>query len=82
MTTLVRLDGEIVATVGARRAFLAPRIEALGEQDPLTRKVLLMAAYALAIRAGTIHGPYSDEAAGFHADSVLARLDYGDDSGR
>lgn len=34
MTQLVHLDGEIVATVGGRRFFLTPRIQALAVDDP------------------------------------------------
>ena len=75
MTSLVHLEGELVATVGASRYFLAPRIEALPEEDPVARKVVLMCVFALVIEAGQTDGPYSDQRATALADAALAELD-------
>ena len=74
MTQLIRLEGEIVATVGATRFFLSPAIEALPEDDPIARLVTVMCAYALEVHAGELEGPYSDAAALEHARSVLQEL--------
>ena len=77
MTTLIRLDGEIVATIGATRCFLAPRIQALPDDDPVGRTVLLMCAYALDIRAGRVSGPYRDEEALQVARIALDTFEHG-----
>lgn len=58
--TLITYDGEIVASVGATRVYLAPPIEALENGDPLLRFVSLMAGYALEVRHGSAPGPYTD----------------------
>jgi hypothetical protein len=75
MTKLVYLEGELVATVGASRYFLAPRIEALADDDPVARKVVLMCVYALGIEIGQTDGPYSDQRAAAFADAALAELE-------
>ena len=77
MTTLVRLDGEIVATVGATRIHLAPAIQALPDGDPKLRLVVLMAAYALEVAHGTVAGPYSDGAAKRYGCDALNGLTQG-----
>lgn len=68
---LITYQGEIVATVGARRFWLAPQIDALTDDDPRAMFVALMAAYALQIRDFPDLGPYSDERAERFARVVL-----------
>lgn len=75
MTELVRLDGEIVATVGATRFYLVPRIEALPVDDRQRRLAVLMCAYALEVEAGNLPGPYSDDRALAAAVEALAELE-------
>ena len=69
MTTVVRHEGEIVATVGATRYFLAPSVEALPPAHRKRRIVILMCAYALDIRQGSVAESYSD------ADALAVALD-------
>ncbi len=61
--TLIIYQGEIVATAGGRRFYLAPQVQALDLDDPLVRFVSLMAAFALRVRDGSAPGPYTDERA-------------------
>ena len=61
--TLITYRGEIVATAGASRFHLSPRITALDADDPLAVFVSMMAAYALRVRDGSAPGPYTDERA-------------------
>lgn len=71
MTLLIKLDGEVVATVGATRYFVAPRIEALPPDDQVGRLVTLMCAFALDVQAGRREGPYRDAEALRAARAVL-----------
>jgi hypothetical protein len=68
---LIAYRGEIVATAGARRVYLAPRILDLDDEDPLVMFVSLMGAYALQIRDDADLGPYTDEHAERFARCVL-----------
>lgn len=77
MTTLVRLDDEIVATVGATRFHLVPQIEALPFRSRRRRIAILMCAYALEIEAGDAPGPYCDDRAFSIAVEALAELEAG-----
>ena len=61
--TLIVYRGEIVASAGARRSYLAPQIARLDAGEPLRQFVSLMAAFALLVRDGSNEGPYTDEAA-------------------
>jgi hypothetical protein len=61
--TLIVYRGEIVASAGARRSYLAPQIATLDAGEPLRQFVSLMAAFALLVRDGSNEGPYTDEAA-------------------
>ena len=61
--TLIVYRGEIVASAGARRFYLAPRVAELGADEPLRRFVSMMAAFALRVRDGSSPGPYTDERA-------------------
>jgi hypothetical protein len=61
--TLIAYRGEIVATAGARRIYLAPRLASLGDGDPLLTFVAFMAAYAMRVRDGSAPGPYTHERA-------------------
>ena len=61
--TLISYRGEVVASAGARRVYLAPRIASLDEGDPLISFVSFMAAYAMRVRDGSAPGPYSHERA-------------------
>ena len=70
MTQLIRLDGEIVATVGATRLHLAPAIERLPDGDPKLRVVVLMCTYALEVAQGTAPAPYSDQDAVQYAQAA------------
>lgn len=79
MTTLIRLEAEIVATVGVTRYYLAPRIKELPKDDPIARIVDLMCAYALDVQAGRLPGPYSDDLALGVARRALAELERGAD---
>ena len=74
MTQFIHLDGELVATVGARRFYLTPRVENLRAEDPTARLVTLMCAYALDVEAGRLPGPYSDAQAAAHAREALRLL--------
>jgi len=67
MTTLVRYEGEIVASVGRTRFYLAPGIEALPDGHPKLRVAVLMCVYALEVAQGQLPGPYSDDRALAHA---------------
>jgi hypothetical protein len=69
--TLVVYNGEIVATVGARRFYLAGAIRELDDADPLVLFASLMAGYALQLRDEPDLGPYSDERAERFARCVL-----------
>jgi hypothetical protein len=60
---LITYRGEIVATAGARRVYLSPRILELDDADPLAMFVSLMGAYALRLRDEPELGPYTDERA-------------------
>ena len=71
MTTLIRFDGDLVASVGHTRAYLMPHIEALPDGDPLLRFVVVMCSYALEVAQGRLPGPYSDERAAFFARTAL-----------
>ncbi len=57
MTTTIELDGEIVAFVGASRAYLAPSVDRLEDGAPKRQLVLLMCEHALT------HRPYDEHAA-------------------
>ena len=67
--TLIVYRGEIVASAGARRSYLAPQIATLDAGEPLRQFVSLMAAFALLVRDGSNEGPYTDEAAERSRDS-------------
>src|SRR5215216_3388058 len=69
--TLITYQGEIVATVGASRCYLSPRIEAMDADDPLAVFVSVMAAYALDVRDGSAPGRYTHERAERFARLVL-----------
>lgn len=71
MTILVRLDGEVVATVGRSRAYLSPAAEALDDGDPKLQIIVVMCDYALETQATLTS--YSDDAALKHAREVLRR---------
>jgi hypothetical protein len=68
---LIKYDGEIMATVGAQRAYLAGRAREVDDTDPLVLFVSLMAAYALQLRDEPELGPYSDEWAERFARCIL-----------
>ena len=68
---LITYDGQIVATAGARRFYLAHPIDALPDDDPMAVFVTLMATYALQVRAHPDVGPYTDERAERFARIVL-----------
>ncbi len=61
--TLISYGGEIVASAGARRLYLAPRIAALDDTHPLVSFVAFMTAYAMKVRDGSAPGPYTNERA-------------------
>ncbi len=61
--TLIMFEGQIAATAGARRFYLAPHVGARGLDDPLAQFVTLMAAFALRVKDGSAPGPYTDERA-------------------
>ncbi len=61
--TLIVYQGEIVATAGGRRFYLAPQVQAMDSVDPLVGFVSLMAAFALRVRDGSAPGPYTDDRA-------------------
>ncbi len=69
--TLISYRGEIVASAGARRLYLAPRIAALDDTHPLVSFVAFMTAYAMKVRDGSAPGPYTDERAERFARLVL-----------
>jgi hypothetical protein len=69
--TLIVYNGEIVATTGARRAYLTGRAQELDDGDPLVSFVSLMAAYALQLREEPELGPYTHERAERFARCVL-----------
>jgi hypothetical protein len=64
-------NGEIVATVGARRVYLTGSVLEVEDADPLVLFVSLMGAYALHLRQEPEFGPYSDESAERFARCVL-----------
>ena len=68
---LITYRGEIVATAGARRIYITPRIQQLDDGDPLVMFVSLMGAYALQVREDPDVGPYTDERAERFARVVL-----------
>jgi hypothetical protein len=68
---LIVYEGEIVATVGARRMYLAGHVRELDDADPLLFFVSLMGAYALHLRDDPTLGPYTDERAERFARCVL-----------
>jgi hypothetical protein len=61
VTTMIRLDDEVVATVGATRAYLAPRIEELPAGDLTRLTVEYMCHWALASDEDRSGRAYSDE---------------------
>ncbi len=61
--TLISYRGEVVASAGARRVYLAPRLAALDDTDPLVSFVVFMTAYAMKVLDGTAPGPYTNERA-------------------
>ena len=69
--TLIVYEGEVVASVGGSRAYLAPQVDALESGDPLLRFVSLMAAYALEVRHGSVPGPYTHACAELFARLAL-----------
>ena len=69
--TLICYRGEIVASAGATRVYLAPRIADLDDGDALAGFVRFMGAYALGVRDGSAPGPYTDERAERFARLVL-----------
>ena len=69
--TLVSYGGELAAVSGATRCYLAPHIEELGDDHPLTTFVVLMCAYAERVRSGHLPGRYADELAELFARSLL-----------
>lgn len=71
MTTVVRYEGRVVATVGRTRAYLAPEIEQLPDADPLLRFVVMMCSYALDVAHGVLAGPYADATAALYARNAL-----------
>jgi hypothetical protein len=68
---LIVYEGEIVATVGARRIYLAGAARELDDADPRLFFVSLMGAYALHLRDEPGLGPYTDERAERFARCVL-----------
>ena len=60
---LVVYRGEVLAIVGTDEVCLSRRLEARERHDPLVRFVYGMAAYVLAIRAGSAPGPYTSRRA-------------------
>ena len=58
MTVMIRLGGLVVATVGARRAYVAPHVEQLPADDPHRELVFGMCEYALTVAEP---GTYTDE---------------------
>jgi hypothetical protein len=68
---LIMYNGEIAATVGARRVYLAGRVRELDGAEPLVLFISLMGAYALHLRNEPKFGPYSDESAERFARCVL-----------
>jgi hypothetical protein len=71
MTVLVRLDGEVVATVGRSRAYLSPAAEALPDGDPKLQVITLMCDYALTLGEAS---SYRDADALRHARNVMKSL--------
>jgi hypothetical protein len=69
--TLIVYEGEVVASVGARRVCLAPQVDKLDDGEPLLRFVCSMAAYALAARDGSAPGPYTHARAELFARLAL-----------
>jgi hypothetical protein len=68
---LVSYDGEIVATVGARRFYLAGAMRELDDDDARVLFVCFMATYALQLRDEPDLGPYTDERAERFARCLL-----------
>ncbi len=69
--TLISYRGEVVASAGARRVYLAPRIAALDDTDPLVSFVAFMTAYAMKVSDGSAPGPYTNERAERYARLAL-----------
>ncbi len=69
--SLVSYQGEIVAVAGATRAYLVPRIEERGPDDPVVRFVLAMCLYAGRLKTADSALGYSDERAEYFARSLL-----------
>jgi hypothetical protein len=61
--TLIVYRDEIVASAGARRLYLAPRIASLDDGDPLVLSVSLTGTYAMRVRHGAAPGPYTHDRA-------------------
>ena len=75
MTTMIRYGGRVVAFVGAKRAYLAPDVEALPDGDETLRIVVLMCQYALEAARSAPPREYRDEDALAFARTALAQLD-------
>ena len=69
--TLISYRGEVVASAGATRLYLAPRVLELPADDAVRSFVSMMAVYALRVREGTAPGPYTHERAERFARLVL-----------
>lgn len=68
MTIMVRLDGEVVATIGGSRVFLSPVALALPDGDPKLHLIILMCDFALV----AVPEAYTNAEALRHAKKVLA----------
>jgi hypothetical protein len=73
--TIVTYDGAVVATVGARRFYLAGPLRELESDEPRVMFVCVMASYALQLRHEPDLGPYTDERAERFARCVLIEDD-------
>lgn len=71
MTTLVRLEGTVVAVAGPTRYYLAPVLEARPRGDLGRKRAALMCLYAQRLDRAGLGDEYTDEMAQRFAEYVL-----------
>lgn len=71
MTTLIRLEGTVVAIAGPTRFYLAPDLAFTGRDEPTRRVVTLMCLYARRLEIAGRGSEYTDQEAEACARLVL-----------
>ena len=78
MTTLIRLEGDVVAIAGPTRYYLAPDVALMGREEPTWQVVSLMCLYARHLEIEGRRSEYTDQEAEACARLVLSEA-HGDE---